>query len=251
MTRQSWVALGLVMTLGATASWAADALAPSVAPGAAEAVGATLEVERMLLKEDLARHDRIAADRAKSTARLADLYASLDAALKRDDAGAPQALEDVMAGVEDAERERTQLLAQEREVVDRIRERLRRIDLLEERFSSLQAKATEAAGPLTGTWDIVLLPLNQRGTFVLTQNGTLVSGTYTLEGDWTGSLQGTLVNKKVYLQRIDSKLGRSAELEGFLSTDGTQIRGTWFSYEVSGASGSNGQWSAVRRPQAP
>jgi hypothetical protein len=51
----------------------------------------------------------------------------------------------------------------------------------------------------------------------------------------------------VHLIRIDSKLGRSMEFEGFLSTDGDAIRGTWESYELSGDVQPSGQWSAVRR----
>ena len=93
----------------------------------------------------------------------------------------------------------------------------------------------------------MVMPLNQRGTFSLRQGGTLVSGTYRLGGGWTGSLQGTLVNRKVYLVRIDSKLGKSMELEGFLSSDGKTIRGSWLSYELAGSEGSTGQWSATRR----
>ena len=59
------------------------------------------------------------------------------------------------------------------------------------------------------------------------------------------------MNRKVFLERVDSKLGRSGEFEGYLSTDGSQIRGTWLRYDVSNEGAANGQWSAVRRPQAP
>ena len=36
-----------------------------------------------------------------------------------------------------------------------------------------------------------MMPVNQRGVFKLEQTGTLITGTYQLEGNWTGSLQGT------------------------------------------------------------
>ncbi|HXV75742.1 MAG TPA: hypothetical protein VD788_05430, partial [Candidatus Polarisedimenticolaceae bacterium] len=61
------------------------------------------------------------------------------------------------------------------------------------------------------------------------------------------SLQGTLVKRKVYLVRIDSELGKSMELEGFLSTDGSTIKGSWLNFELAGAEGSTGQWSATKR----
>ena len=81
----------------------------------------------------------------------------------------------------------------------------------------------------------------------VSQSGALVTGTYRLEGGWTGSVQGTLVERKVYLVRIDSKLGRSMELEGALSGDRKQIRGSWLRYELAGSEGGSGQWSARRR----
>jgi hypothetical protein len=92
-----------------------------------------------------------------------------------------------------------------------------------------------------------MLPVSQKGVFDLKQEGTIVSGTYSLEGGWTGSLTGTLVGRKVHLVRIDSKLGRSMEFEGFLATDGDTIRGTWQSYDLSNDLQPSGQWSAMRR----
>ncbi len=223
----------------------------AAAPGAAEAVSATVEVERTLLKEDLARYEKVMGDRALALTRLTELYAALDAAVHRDDDGAPAVIEDLEGRIEQAELERSGLLAAERALVERIRERMHRVDLLEGQLATLQAKATEAAGPLAGRWEVVILPANQRGTFVLAQNGTLVGGTYTLEGGWSGSLQGTLVNRKVFLERIDSRLGRSGEFEGYLSADGTQIRGTWLRYDLSGEGMANGQFTASRRRETP
>jgi hypothetical protein len=95
------------------------------------------------------------------------------------------------------------------------------------------------------------MPLEQHGLFVLRQAGTLVSGTYELDGGWTGSLQGTLVNRKVFLVRIDSKLGRMMELEGFLSGEETLVRGTWLNYELAGGEGASGHWSARKRGSEP
>ena len=90
------------------------------------------------------------------------------------------------------------------------------------------------------------MPGMTRGVFVLKQTGTIVSGQYQLEGGWKGSLQGTLVDGKIYLQRIDSKLGRSSELEGFLSGDGGAIRGTWRNYTVNDGTVASGAWTASR-----
>ncbi len=239
-----WPGIGVV-------SRAAESGDASPPPPAVEAVTATVDVERTLLREDLERHDRLAVDRGRIAELLAELYAALDSALKRSDAQAPRAFEDARIGVESAERERADLVAEERKLLERIEERQRRIRLLEERLAALQNRVQEDAGPLAGRWDIVLLPLQQRGTLVLSQSGTLVSGTYQLDGGWSGSLQGTLVNRKVHLERIDSKLGRSAEFEGYLSGDGSRVRGTWRSYELAEQDPASGQWSAVRRAPSP
>jgi hypothetical protein len=120
------------------------------------------------------------------------------------------------------------------------------LDVPEQR-DALEGRVQEEGGVLSGTWDVVLMPMEQRGVFSLRQEGTLVSGTYRLDGGWTGSLQGTLVNRKVFLVRIDSQLGRVMELEGFLSSERDQVRGSWLNYELAGGDGASGVWSAQRR----
>jgi len=242
--RVAEAALVVLVLTGRHAAQETDRGSPSPV---VEAVTASLDVERTILKEDMEHRERLATERARVTLRLGDLYTELDAALKRGDRDLAKTLEEIREKVGGTEIQRTGLLAEERAVLDRIQDRFRRIRLLEDRLAALEERVQEVAGPLEGKWDVALLPSGQRGTFSLTQSGTLVSGTYQLDGGWTGSLQGTLVNRKVRLERIDSKLGRSAEFEGYLSSDGSRIRGTWRSYEMSAAETASGQWSAVRR----
>jgi hypothetical protein len=206
-------------------------------------VSATVEVEKALLKEDQERHDRLAARRGAIASSLSALYASLDAAIRE---GPVSALDEALAKVEAAERERAGVVAEERVLVESIRERGRRIALLEEQAAALGSRREAASGPLSGAWDVVLMPQRLRGRFSLEQTGTLVTGTYVLDGGWSGSLQGTFVNRKIYLQRIDSKLGHSADYEGYLTAEGDRIRGTWSSYDVTAQGGSTGEWSASR-----
>lgn len=250
--RQGIFVGGLVLALvlgsgGLTAAERGDAAGTD----AVEAVAATLDVERTMLAEDLRRHRTMAAERARITERLRELYALLDSAVNRKDAGAASAVEEQQLQVEQAERDRSDLAVREQLLVDRLRDRLRRIALLEDRLEELEARAEAETGPLQGSWSVVLLPTNQRGTFHFNQSGALVTGTYELEGGWTGSLQGTLVSRKVNLVRIDSKLGRSMEFEGYISANGSRIRGTWQSYDVSGGGAPNGHWTAARRSAGP
>jgi hypothetical protein len=245
--KEAGVALWVALAGSMAAAVAVEPPEPPTQPGAVEALVATVEVERTLLKEDQARHERVALERTEAAARVNELYRGLDAALRRDDTQAASAVEELFSTIEEAERERSEILSRERALVERIRDRLRRIALLEEQVAAVQQRAQESAGPLTGRWEVVLLPVNQRGTFLLRQVGTLVSGTYALEGGWSGSLQGTLVNRKVFLERIDSKLGRSGQFEGVLSPDGSRIRGSWTTLELAGGAPSEGQWAATRR----
>jgi len=240
----------LVALLAVFAAHAADTDDTNPPPASVEAVTATLDVERTLLKEDMDRHERISSDRTRVASRLSETYVELDAAFKRNDPLLSKSIEETRQKIDEAESERADLLQKETVLLERIQDRMRRIRLLEERLASLQERVQEVAGPLAGRWDVTFLPTDVRGVFSLTQSGTIVSGTYQLEGGWTGSLQGTLVNRKVHLERIDSKLGRSAEFEGFLSSDGSRIRGTWRTYELSAQDPAAGQWSAVRRSQA-
>jgi hypothetical protein len=210
------------------------------------AVRTTLDVERALLNEDNARYRSLASRRDRAMARLDDLYRSLDAAVRRTDREGAEAVRQTMEQIELAEKDRAAILATERVLIDRIGDRIKKIAMLEERVEALRARSRQVGGQLTGDWSVTLLPIDQKGRFSITQSGTVLNGTYTLDGGWTGSLQGTLVNRKVYMVRIDSKLGRSMEFEGYLAADGKRIRGTWLSYELAGERRANGQWAAER-----
>ena len=218
--------------------------------GVSEAIRAEVEIERTLLKEDQARHRRLAAERDRAAEELSRAYQDLDAAVLGEDAS-EERLGDLSVRLERAEKERAELLVTERVVIEMIRNRLRRLALFEARLAEVQARAVEEAGPLAGRWEVVLMPAGQRGSFQMTQNGTLLTGSYALDGGFTGNLRGTLVERKVFLERIDSRLGRCAEFEGYLSTDGGKIRGTWLAYDLNAPGGANGQWSAERKPPAP
>ena len=213
---------------------------------AADALLAVAEIERFLLNEDRSRYAAMALRRAEILGDIEVLHDALEAAVREVESPDSRRVIELVSQLDRAEADRAALLVAERLLLDRISEHLQRMEQFEQRLDSLEAR-DENAGALAGTWDLVLMPSGQRGTATLQQAGALVSGTYRLEGDWSGSLQGTLVNRKVFLVRIDSKLGKSMELEGYLSSDGKQIRGSWLNYELAGGEGATGQWSARRR----
>lgn len=244
-------AMAVIVVLLSGAGWGADGPARGEAPGAADAVRATLEVERTLLQEDKQRWARIKAERSELAARAAAARSALDDAMEAPETPSAARIDSLMGEVDDLDHRRLDLEVAERGLLERIHDRLRRIELLEERVVSLTARAGESRGPVAGTWDVALMPSGQRGTFVLVQTGTLVSGTYELDGGWTGSLQGTLIQRKLYLDRIDSRVGRWGRFEGVLSPDGTRIRGSWTKLDVGSEGGAEGVWTGSRQAQSP
>lgn len=219
---------------------------PPRMPGAVEAVGAGVEVERLLLEEDLVQLRAAALRRIEAATQAAEVYEAFDRLMRTDQEANSARLEGAREAVDAAERERQEAVEAEREILDRVIERKRRIVLLELRLADLESRTGEAAGPLTAAWDVTMMPSGQKGRMVLTQNGALVSGTYAMDGGWSGSLRGTLVNRKVLLERIDARVGRWGTLEGYLSSDGQSIRGTWSRMELAGLEGAEGQWIASR-----
>lgn len=218
---------------------------PASASTAAEALEASIDVERSLLLADVEDHERLVARRAQVHVQLQNLYATIDYALRQSTIS-EQEVSEILERIDQTERERAQIVDAQRHRVLVILERVRRLRELESRAGILRARDESESGVLTGSWEVSLLPSGQSGVFELQQNGVIVGGTYSLDGGWTGSLQGTLVNRKIYLVRIDSRLGRSMELEGYISEDGTSIRGSWLNYDLGAEGGAEGQWSATR-----
>jgi len=111
----------------------------------------------------------------------------------------------------------------------------------------LAADVGAAEAPLTGTWRMVVEP-GQEGMAYLQQQGTLVTGTYALSGDFSGSFRGTLVAGKVRLERIDSQIGFAAIFYGRLIGRGpnARIQGNREATQLASGLPSAGTWTATR-----
>ncbi len=207
---------------------------------------AMMDVEQALLIEDLEKMRTLSSERVQVELQIRTLYRTMAAILgSSGDEDVVQA-EMIFSQIEGVEANRRLIFAAQRALVGRIIDRKRRLELMDEQLGAVAGRQAAESGPLTGAWQVVMMPKEQNGAFNLIQTGTLISGTYSLAGGWTGSLQGTLVNRKVYLVRIDSKLGRSMEFEGTLSGDGGTISGVWLNYDLGGQGGAQGQWTATR-----
>ncbi len=114
----------------------------------------------------------------------------------------------------------------------------------------VRALAAEIGGPdapLTGAWHFVVEP-GQEGTAYILQQGTLVTGTYSLSGGFSGSFRGTFVAGKVRLERIDSQYGFAAIYYGRLVGRGrnSRLQGNWEATQLTSGLPSMGNWTATR-----
>jgi len=231
-----------------------------------------LEVDGRLLDRLVDRHAASQQERIAARQRVDRLYAELDGLFEQYrqllQAGAVREEEDDAAGegedrsnmarledeIDQKEKELIEAESTEKAREDegrRIREEIRgareRITLLWQRIVSLQDSLPAQKDSVTGVWDITLLPGGDRGVFALFQSGTIVTGQYVLDGPFQGSLEGTLVDRKLLLHRIDARLGRSMDLTAFLSPDGRALRGTWENYDLANGQARSGSWAATRR----
>lgn len=208
-----------------------------------------LEIEQRRLDDALQRYNEQARTREEARGRLGRLYDDLDAMVQgRSDADAAL-MRDREEEIQKVEQQVEALTQETRRIRADINDAHARIDLLGERIGKLRKTLPSDNESLTGTWDVSYLPSGDKGVFSLRQSGTLLVGEYTLEGGWKGSLQGTFVDGKMLLHRIDSKLGRSSDLEGSLAPDGRTIRGTWQNFILSGGEATAGQWVARKRQE--
>jgi len=122
------------------------------------------------------------------------------------------------------------------------------IEATEDEIRRLAQEVGPRFDPLTGTWSVVMEPGGQEGTMYLQLDGTLVQGTYRLDGDWSGSVRGTYVSGKLRLERIDSQIGFAATLFGRLRVvgDSSTIEGNWEATQLSAGMPSGGSWVAER-----
>ncbi len=113
-------------------------------------------------------------------------------------------------------------------------------------------RLTGGTGPsrdlISGAWQLVMEPGGHNGLMTLTLDGTLIQGTYDLDGGWTGSMRGTLVGGRVRMERIDSQMGFVAIFYGALRVEGDDVRleGKWEATQLAAGMPSAGGWVAQR-----
>ncbi len=228
---------------------AQDLKRPEEQLAAIYALKVQLDVEQRRLDLALQRHDDNAHARDEARERVGRLYEQLDGMVSGRAKADPSQILTQEQEVSKAEAMLEALTREGREIRAVIKDTHDRIDTLQDRIARLRKTLPSDTEALTGTWDTTYTPSGDKGVFTLRQSGTLLAGEYSLEGGWRGSLQGTIVDGKIHLSRIDAKLGRSQDLQGSIAPDGRTIRGTWQNFILSGGAPVNGNWVARKRQE--
>jgi len=227
------VAISLWVVLGAVA----------FADSASEAARAELSRERKRLVSD----SRSLADVSRRLESALTQLASSSHAVAEVAGRSDVSLEEISRredALADTEQEVRALLDRRRLLADRAIERRRSIAALEAELANRRP-----SDAISGRWSVLVDPGEQKGIFRMTLDGTIVSGEYTLEGGYSGSLRGTLVDDRLRLERVDSRLGFSTIYYGRVAREGPTIAGTWETTTFGGGAPESGHWKAVREEE--
>lgn len=229
------LAFGLLPALLAGAQTAA---APPEGGAQAQAQVA-LRLEQRLLSLDLVSYNEARERERRARDRVNEVLGRLDQALAGDavSLGSLESLQDELAAAREASHTAEDRLNGQ---LQRIEERLRRIALLEGDAST----RAQRVDPVTGRWQVTILPQNVTATFDLRLNGTVVSGAYQVAGGSSGSFRGTYTGGNLRLERLDPRGGFDSVWEA--AAGGGRMVGTWMGNELVTGQPNRGTWTAVR-----
>lgn len=215
-----------------------------LADAAVDAARAELARERRRVASDATRLAEVSRRLEAALSELAEASRAVSEVSGRADVATEEMIrrEEALGSVE---QEVKTLLERRRLLADRLVERRRSVALLE---AEIQGKG-KPPDLLSGRWAVVQEPGEQRGVFRISLSGTIVSGEYTLEGGYSGSLRGTLIGERLRLERVDSRLGFSTIYYGRVNRDGPSISGTWESTTFGSGAAGSGRWRAAREEE--
>ena len=233
---------GLVLALLALPSAVVAQDPRTLAESAAQSPGQTeLRLERRLLALDLVTFNEARERERRAQQAVNEVLTRLDQALAGDAVtlGTLEALQNDLDAAHAAARITEERLAAQ---LARIEERLRRIGLLEG-----ETARPAVADPISGRWQVTILPQNATATFDLRLSGTVVSGSYQVAGVSAGSFRGTYTGGNLRLERIDARGGFDSVWEATAGIG--RLAGTWMSNELVTGQPNRGSWTAVREGQ--
>lgn len=243
-----WLFSCLLLTLLAAAFAPAQetAITRSAATPERAQIETDLRLERKLLSLDLAAYREARALEVRTRDQLTTVTGRLDQALAASSV-ALGTLEGVHMELSSA-RAASQIAADRVEwQIQRLEDRLRRIGFLE----GEAGRPGTPTDPVSGTWQVTIRPQNQAGTWDLTLNGTLVSGTYRMSGGGgggaaAGSFRGTYTDNRLRLERVDATRGFDSVFLGSVDPASGRLSGSWTAQDLASGQPAQGDWSAVR-----
>jgi hypothetical protein len=222
---------------------------PQDTAAAAFALKVHLELERSRLERSLTEYQAAEKQREELRDRISSLYRRLGAVVRKEPLPPNEDSEEsLQLQIESAERAEDLTRQNLRRLLEQIDDSRERMLFITARLGTLRrAPPPEEPEGAEGVWDIIYLPSNDKAVFTLRQSGVIVEGEYQHEGGYHGSLQGTLINNKIVLHRIDSKLGAISDLEGQIASDLKSVKGTWMTRIISDGGPVTGSWSGRKR----
>jgi hypothetical protein len=242
MIRRSatWLLACLVLTLLAVALATAQDTAATRSAAALQ-IETDLRLERKLLALDLAAFREARTLETRTRDQVATVAGRLDQALASDTV-ALGTLEGLHLELSSA-RAASQIAADRVEwQIQRLEDRLRRIGFLE----GEAGRPGTPTDPISGTWRVAVMPQNQAGTWTLALNGTLVTGSYKMNGGAAGSFRGTYSDNRLRLERVDATRGFDSVFLGSVDAATGRLSGSWTAQDLASGQPAQGQWSAVR-----
>lgn len=224
-----WTALVLIVT-----AWAGS-LAP---PADAQGLDVLRQIEDRLLEKRLESYEEAFDREEQAKQALAESTEKLDVALgnRTVDVEQLRRMEAELSLANETVLLRAKETAQIRNEVYKHMERLAEIE-----------SELSGSGLLSGRWSIRFGESEEeRGTVVFRADGTRIEGTYLLTSGRRGSLNGSFLDGRVELERIDSETGLDLKLLGQLSADEKVLRGSWQTFELASGSRTQGGWVAQR-----
>ena len=233
--------LALTFLVVALAPAQETATTRSAATPAMAQIETDLRLERKLLSLDLAAYREARALEVRTRDQLTMVTGRLDQALT----GTSMSL-GTLEGVHmelSSARAASQIAADRVEwQIQRIEDRLRRIGFLE----GEAGRPVTPTDPVSGTWRVTVQPRNQAGTWELTLNGTLVAGSYRMDGGAAGSFRGTYTDNRLRLERVDANRGFDSVYLGSVDPATGRLSGSWTAQDLASGQPAQGDWSAVR-----
>jgi hypothetical protein len=240
----AWLLVCLLLTLLAAAFATGQTPAQETATtrnAASAQIETDLRLERKLLSLDLAAYREARALEVRTRDQLTAVTGRLDQVLAASSV-ALGTLEGVHMELSSA-RAASQIAADRVEwQIQRLEDRLRRIGFLE----GEAGRPGTPTDPVSGTWQVTVRPQNQTGTWVLTLNGTLVSGSYRMNGGAAGSFRGTYADNRLRLERVDATRGFDSVYLGSVDPATGRMGGSWTAQDLASGQPAQGDWSAVR-----